>query len=78
MIAPMRKGSLWHFFHNSRFLWIYTYICQKIKVMKFHEDPITINIFIWHLKLRIFFTYDVVHLATLRNDFINVIFMLGI
>lgn len=57
MIAPMRKGSLWHFFHNFRFLLIYIYICQKIKVMKFHEDPITINIFIGLLKLRHFYLW---------------------
>lgn len=34
--------------------------------MKFHDDPITINNFEWHLKVWIFFAYDPVHLATLR------------
>lgn len=35
--------------------------------MKFHDDPITIFNFEWHLKVWIFFfAYDPVHLATLR------------
>lgn len=36
----MRKAPIWHFFTIQDF-----YIIQKIIDMKFHEDPITLNIY---------------------------------
>lgn len=41
------KRALIAFFPNSRFLCIYSYICYKIKVTKFHEEPFTTHIFSW-------------------------------